>query len=90
MTRSMALELASQKIRVNAILPGLFNTPMAQDMINSKKFDVEDVIPLGFIALPEDLKATLLLLASNKASAYITGSLITVDGGASISSLFRK
>ncbi len=90
MTRSMALELASKKIRVNAILPGLINTPMAQDMINSKNFDFEDVIPLGFIALPEDLKATLLLLASNKASAYITGSLITIDGGASISSLFRK
>lgn len=89
-TRSMALELASKKIRVNAILPGLFNTPMAQEMLNSKEVNFEDEIPLGFVASPTDLKATLLLLASNKASAYITGSLITVDGGASISSFFRK
>lgn len=89
-TRSMALELASKKIRVNAILPGLINTPMAQKDLNATRFNIDDIIPLGFVAVPEDLKATILLLASNRASAYITGSLITVDGGASVSALYRK
>jgi NAD(P)-dependent dehydrogenase (short-subunit alcohol dehydrogenase family) len=91
MTRSMSLELASKGIRVNAILPGLFDTPMAEDIINSKDFNrFMERIPLGRIGSPEDLEGILLLLASNKASSYMTGSLITVDGGASNSSLYRK
>ena len=45
--------------------------------------DLEKAIPLGFVAKPEDLDGTLLLLASNKASRYITGSHFTVDGGVS-------
>ncbi len=85
LTRSLALELAPHHIRVNGILPGIINTPLVSKQILAAKQKVIEKIPLGFIAEPKELNAILLLLASNNASAYMTGSLITVDGGISIS-----
>lgn len=89
MTKSMSLELGPKKIRVNAVLPGFFDTQMGQATLSSKKFDIEDFIPLGFVAMPEDISATILYLASNKASRYVTGSLLAIDGGAAVSPFFR-
>ena len=82
LTRSMALELAQNHIRVNAIAPGYILTE-----INSAFFDSEpgqaliERIPQRRIGDPSDLDGTLLLLASNAASGFMTGSTITVDGG---------
>ncbi len=81
LTRSMALELARENVRVNAIAPGyvltdinreFFETPAGERMIRR--------VPQGRIGRPEDLDGALLLLASD-ASAYMTGSAIVVDGG---------
>lgn len=86
LTRSLALELAPYRIRVNGILPGVINTPLVKEQIDaSKEAYLMGKIPLKFIAEPKELDAIVLLLASNAASSYMTGSLITVDGGISIS-----
>jgi NAD(P)-dependent dehydrogenase (short-subunit alcohol dehydrogenase family) len=82
MTHNLALELARYNIRVNAIAPGyilteinrdFFETPGGQAMIKR--------IPQWRIAEPSELDGTLLLLASSKASGYMTGSTVVVDGG---------
>lgn len=82
MTQNLALELARHGIRVNAIAPGyilteinhaLFNSPAGEKMIKR--------IPQRRIADPGELDGTLLLLASVKASGYMTGSTVVVDGG---------
>ena len=88
LTRAMALELADYKIRVNALAPGYIETE-----INRGFFETEagqkmiKRIPQHAIGQPGDLDGSLLLLASNKAGRYMTGSVITVDGGHSINSL---
>lgn len=85
LTKALVGELAAHKIRINCIVPGLFHTPMTDHRLkdeNGRK-ELEKIIPLGFVAKPEDLDGTVLLLASNKASRYITGGHFTVDGGIS-------
>jgi NAD(P)-dependent dehydrogenase (short-subunit alcohol dehydrogenase family) len=81
LTKSMALELARDRIRVNAIAPGYFATE-----INATYFDTEagkrmvSKVPMGRLGNLSELDGPLLLLASN-AGAFMTGSIITVDGG---------
>jgi NAD(P)-dependent dehydrogenase (short-subunit alcohol dehydrogenase family) len=80
--RSLALELAPRRIRVNAVSPGLINTPayskmgVSQDMIDSWGRDV----PLGRVGAPADVAEAVAFLASDAAS-YITGDNLTVSGG---------
>jgi len=87
LTRSMALELARFRIRVNGIAPGYFATD-----INREFFDTEagaaliKRIPQRRLGNPEDLDGPLLLLASD-ASRYMTGTTLVVDGGHLCSSL---
>lgn len=84
-TKALVGELSPYNIRINCIAPGLFYTPLTEPQLNSdeNRKQIEHLIPLGFIAKPEDLNGVILLLASNKASAYMTGTCITVDGGIS-------
>lgn len=83
MTKTLVGELSKHKIRINAISPGLTETEKNEATIKQMGDEIIKTIPLKFIAVPEDLDATILYLASNKASRYVTGSCLTIDGGVS-------
>lgn len=84
LTRSMALEWARFGIRVNAIAPGYYATDLAEDFLNSETGQaMVKRIPQRRLGNVEDLSGAILLLASD-AGAYMTGSVITVDGGHSL------
>jgi NAD(P)-dependent dehydrogenase (short-subunit alcohol dehydrogenase family) len=84
LTRAMALEWARHGIRVNAIAPGYYRTDMAADFLDSAAGQqLRKRIPQRRLGNPEELDGAILLLASG-ASSYMTGSVITVDGGLSL------
>ncbi len=78
-TRALALEVAKRKINVNAVAPGAIETPGAKMTEESKTATIAG-IPLGTIGKPDDIADAVLFLASDS-SNYITGQIITVDGG---------
>ena len=82
MTQSFAKELGGEKIRVNALLPGLTDTKFSSVLTQNKKLmkEVIQQIPLGRIAKPSEMSGMILFLVSDAAS-YITGSTFNVDGG---------
>lgn len=87
-TRSMALELAPYKIRVNAIAPGATRTKLFEGLFaflpeDEREKQIEQIgqaFPLGRVAVPDDMTGLMLYLAS-AASAYMTGQIIAVEGG---------
>lgn len=82
LTKALALELAAKGIRVNAIAPGVVETPFtAQGLKNPQILRwILDRVPVGRVAQPEDIANAALFLALDE-SDYITGSTIFVDGG---------
>lgn len=88
LTRSMAVDLAPEGIRVNAICPGTVYTPLMEPMLTARgdgdlQRGLEKTLvkyPLGRLGTPEDIANVALFLASDEA-AFLTGSLITPDGG---------
>lgn len=82
--RSAALELATRKVRVNGVEPGMIRTPamgnLGDGVLSS---DIARGVPLGRLGEPEDIAGAMLFLASEHAS-YITGQTIIVDGGATL------
>jgi NAD(P)-dependent dehydrogenase (short-subunit alcohol dehydrogenase family) len=87
LTKVMALELARFAIRVNALAPGYIDTPLNREFWTSAAgAAVTKRIPQRRLGVLEDLDGPLLLLASD-ASQYMTGSIITVDGGHTVSTL---
>jgi NAD(P)-dependent dehydrogenase (short-subunit alcohol dehydrogenase family) len=79
--RSMARELAPDRIRVNCVAPGWTDTDMSRDAMDAEGRDgIEAAIPLGRIGRPEDPAGAALYLLSNLA-VFVTGCTITVDGG---------
>ncbi|GAA1878444.1 SDR family oxidoreductase [Pseudonocardia ailaonensis] len=86
LTRNAALELGAHGIRVNAVLPGLTDTPMIARILAAEELakDFVDRVVLGRPARPEEIADACVYLASDQAS-YITGSSLAVDGGWNIS-----
>ncbi len=82
LTRHLAGELAPQ-ILVNAIAPGLFQSRMTKELLAAGADAVGSALPLGRIGAPDDMAGIAVFLAS-RASAYITGTVIPVDGGVSV------
>ncbi|MEA2365940.1 MAG: hypothetical protein QOE69_687 [Thermoleophilaceae bacterium] len=86
LTHGAAVELAPRGIRVNAVAPGMTETPLftewlaASDDPVATRARVEATTPLGRLAKPEDVAAAVLFLASD-AAAHITGTTLPVDGG---------
>lgn len=83
LTKSVARELASRNITVNAVAPGFIDTDMTQAMTDTAKEAALVQIPLKRVGTPEDIAEMVAFLASDKA-AYITGQVISVDGGMTI------
>lgn len=79
-TQSLAKELASQQIRVNAIAPGFIDTDMARSLDDATFAERLDSIAMGRIGSADEVAKVALFLASDMAS-YVTGQVIGVDGG---------
>ncbi|AUN12587.1 beta-ketoacyl-ACP reductase [Clostridium botulinum] len=79
-TKSLAKELGSRGITVNAVAPGYIRTDMTDALPEKLKKSIEDLLPLKRLGTPEDVAEAVGFLASDKA-AYITGQVIHVDGG---------
>ena len=84
LTRGAAVELAPQRIRVNAVAPGMTRTPLFEAWAAAEGAEVADAaaaaIPQGRFATPEEVAAAIAFLASDEA-AHITGASLPVDGG---------
>ncbi len=79
-TKSLARELASRNITVNAVAPGFITTDMTAGLSDEIKNTIQSQIPLGKTGAPEDVASTVAFLASAEAN-YITGQVVCVDGG---------
>jgi len=88
LTRALAVELASNNIQVNTIIPGFIETDLTGGLAgNSRGEEIRRKTPAGRWGNPEDLVGAALFLAS-AASDFVTGTCITVDGGYSIADLY--
>jgi NAD(P)-dependent dehydrogenase (short-subunit alcohol dehydrogenase family) len=84
-TKSAALEYAARGIRINAVCPGMIQTPMSDQMIAEGQGDelnamLKTYVPMGRMGRPEEIADAVLWLCSSAAS-YVTGQSISVDGG---------
>lgn len=78
-TKSVAKELASRGITVNAVAPGFIATDMTSNLNNTE--DILKYIPLGRFGQPEEVAGMVRFLAADAAAAYVTGQVFNVDGG---------
>ena len=83
MTQALARELGPKKIRVNAIAPGYLETEMSEALSDSQRKQIIRRTPLGRLGKSEDVVPVVQFLLSPE-SAFLTGQVITVDGGASV------
>jgi 3-oxoacyl-[acyl-carrier protein] reductase len=86
LTRTIAKEVASRGITANAIAPGFIDTPMTQQLPEERKQELMNQVPLGYLGTPRDIAEAVVFLASEEAR-YITGQVLTIDGGISLGKL---
>jgi 3-oxoacyl-[acyl-carrier protein] reductase len=79
-TRCLATEIAKRHITVNAVAPGFIETDMTQSVVNAAGDQIKKKIPVKRLGTPDDIANAVLFLASEE-SSYITGHILTVDGG---------
>ena len=80
MTKSLAAEVASRNITVNAVAPGFIQTAMTDVLTDQQKETISTRIPAGRMGMPEEIAAAVVYLASPEA-AYVTGETIQINGG---------
>lgn len=79
-TKALAVEIASRGVNVNAIAPGFIETDMSETVRNLAGDTIKNAIPMKRFGKPEDIAKVAVFLASDE-SAYMTGQVLTVDGG---------
>lgn len=80
LTKSLAAEVASRNVTVNAIAPGFIQTAMTDGLSEQQKERILSAVPMGKMGQPEDIAAAVAFLASDEAS-YITGQTLHINGG---------
>jgi 3-oxoacyl-[acyl-carrier protein] reductase len=80
MTKSLAAEVASRNITVNAVAPGFIQTAMTEVLTDQQKEMISQRIPAGRMGMPQEIAAAVAYLASQEA-AYVTGETIHINGG---------
>lgn len=83
LTRALAVELASRNVTVNAVAPGFIETDMSEAVRNKAGDLMKKLIPMRRLGQPEDVARVVLFLAGPE-SGYVTGQVLTVDGGLSL------
>ncbi|USE78122.1 3-oxoacyl-ACP reductase FabG [Cupriavidus gilardii] len=77
-TRSLAIEMASRGVTVNAVAPGIVDSPMAQQAFPPER--IRELVPMGRAGQPEEVAAMVAYLVSD-AAAYVTGQVLSINGG---------
>lgn len=85
-TKATAKEVASRNITVNAVAPGFIDTAMTQQIPEERRQEMMGKIPAGYLGTPRDVAEAVAFLVSEEAR-YITGHVLTVDGGISLGKL---
>lgn len=80
LTETASLEFAKQNIRVNAVCPGVIDTPMLERFTQGNEEQMAQQDPMGRVGRPEEIADSVLWLCSEK-SSYVTGQAIAIDGG---------
>jgi NAD(P)-dependent dehydrogenase (short-subunit alcohol dehydrogenase family) len=81
-TRALAIELAADNIRVNAIAPAVVETPLFDPLLSAEQLASFNAFhPIGRNGVPQDITSAVLFLADDALSGWITGVILPVDGG---------